>query len=414
MARLTNVNERALRKTPGRHRVGDGLFLRVLDAERAYWCFRYRFGGKEREVSIGPAHKLTLAEARDKHLALRKQVKVDKVDPVAQKRASKAAIEDRPDVPTFGKCADAYLAAHEASWRNPKHRQQWRQTLNVYCAPIRALPVDRIDAKAVLSVLTPIWTRVPETASRLRGRIEAVLNAARVLGHISADKANPARWRGWLDQTLPKPKKLDKQKGDERVARGHHAALQAGEVPALMRDLKALDTIGARAAMFTILCATRTNETLGATWNEVDFDKAVWIVPASRSKVKKDFRVPLAPQAIDILRRQEAERGKNPFLFPGLPRRPLSSMAMLMILRRLEIPATMHGIARSTFRDWAQDEAGFDRSICEMALGHALGAVEGAYRRGDAFYQRRELMHQWGRFCIPSDAQIIPFQRIAE
>src|SRR5271166_1371007 len=203
--KLTNAGlKKKLLEKPSRHGDGDGLYFRTLGLGRAYWVYRYRVGGKEREMSLGPFPELSLSEARAKHAAARKAVVVDKADPLADRRDAKA-MRAKADAPTFGECADAYLEAHEAGWKNSKHRAQWAMTLTKYCEAIRDIPVDRVDAKAILRVLEPLWTAVPETASRLRARIEAVLSSAQVAGHIDHDRPNPARWKGWLDHMLPNP-----------------------------------------------------------------------------------------------------------------------------------------------------------------------------------------------------------------
>ena len=320
--KLTQKRIDAGLKKPGRHSDGDGLFFRTLGADRAYFVYRYRVHGVEREMSLGPYPEISLADARAKHAALRKQVISDKADPLAARQAERAkrngaAKQTLSDAPTFGAMAESYIAAHEKGWKNSKHAAQWAMTLlgskeRDYCADLRNKPVDAVTTSDVVKVLTPIWHEIPETASRLRGRIEVVLDAARALGHIDEDRANPARWHGHLDKLLPKPKKL---------TRGHHAALEADAVPALMRDLQAIDTVAARATIFTVLTATRTNEALGAKWEEIDFASSTWTVPKDRSKVKKDFRMPLAPEAIAILRKQEAGRGENEHVFPGRPMR---------------------------------------------------------------------------------------------
>jgi integrase len=294
--------------------------------------------------------------------------------------------------PTFGEIADEYVETHERSWRNPKHRQQWRNTLRDYCAGLRNVPVDQIGTKAVLAVLEPIWSTKPSTASRVRGRIETIINAARALGHIDENRANAARWKGHLDQLLPKKPKL---------TRGHHKAMPYADLPTFMARLKEAPGVASRALAFTILTAARSGEALGARWDEIDIDGAVWTVPPQRMKAAKEHRVPLTEPALDILRGQlEARRGDHPFVFPGQrPRRPLSNMALEMTLRRLGVGEfTPHGF-RSGFRDWAGDETQFQREVAEAALAHAVGDdTEQAYRRGDALAKRRELMLAWSRF----------------
>ena len=273
MTKITNLNLPALLKTPGRYRVGDGMFLKVLDEHRAYFVYRYRVDGREHEASLGSARKITLAEANNRHLAMLKSVRVDKRDPLADKRAAKASASNASAAakPTFGECADHHIAAHAASWRNPKNEQQWRMTLTTYCAPIRSTPVDKVDTEAVLSVLKPLWMRAPETASRLRGRIEAVLASAQVDGHIHQDRTNPARWRGWLDRKLPNPKKIGE--------RGHYTALPYADLPEFMARLGREPGTVAKALAFIVLTAARSGEALGMTWDEVDLATATWTMP---------------------------------------------------------------------------------------------------------------------------------------
>ena len=236
--------------------------------------------------------EVSLAEARKKHAKQRAAV-LDKLDPLASRRAARETSATNGAVPTFGQAAAAYVQAHEVSWRNPKHAAQWRMTLTKYCSAIRGMAVDRIDAKAVLRVLEPQWTRAPETASRLRARIEAVLSAAQTQGHIDPDRPNPARWKGWLDQMLPDPRKIGE--------RGHHAAMPYADLPAFMARIADEHGPAASALGFIILTAARLGEALGATWDEIDFDNAIWSVPASRMKMGKPHAVPLSDAAIDIL-----------------------------------------------------------------------------------------------------------------
>ena len=261
MAKLTQIALKSLNRKPGRHSDGGGLYFRVLNDAKAYFVYRYTVNGRERETSLGPFPELGLAEAREKHAELRKMVKVDRADPIAKKRAAKTAPPSA--APTFGAMADEFIAAHEPSWRSGKHAWQWKQTLGQYAAPLRDTPVNEVATADVLAVLKPLWTRAPETGSRLRGRIEAVIDMARALGHINADRANPARWRGHLDHLLPPAKKLG--------VRGHHAAMPYADLPAFMAKLAEIDTTASRALAFTILTCARTSETLGMTWDEVDF-----------------------------------------------------------------------------------------------------------------------------------------------
>jgi integrase len=425
MTKITNLNLPALIKTPGRYRVGDGMFLKVLDEHRAYFVYRYRVDGREHEASLGSARKITLAEANNRHLAMLKSVRVDKRDPLADKRAAKARITASAAAkPTFGERADAYVATHEASWRSPKSAEAWRMTLTDRARAIRDTPVDKIDTAAVMRVLEPIWAKTPETASRLRGRIEAVIASAQALGHIDPDRANPARWKGHLDKLLPKPKKLgkiDPTTGVRATKRGNYAAMPYKDAPAFMATLSTMPGTAAKALAFVILTAVRTGEALGAQWSEIDLDDATWTIPANRMKAEQKHRVPLSDQALAILRGQMAARGKNPHVFPShLPKRPLSQPAMLEVLRRMKVDVTVHGF-RSSFRDWAGDETHFQREVAEAALAHAIGdASEQAYRRGDALDKRRELMDAWASFVMPKpdakvtkpNAKVVKLQRV--
>jgi integrase len=400
MEKITLATLPGLMKRPGRHGLGQGLFFRTLGDDKAYWVYRYRANGKEREMSLGPYPELTLLEARAKHAELRKRVVADKGDPLGEKRGAKDGRTTARAVPTFGEVADDYIAAHEAGWRNAKHRDQWKMTLATYCNAIRSTPVDQIDAAAVLSVLRPLWTRTPETASRLRGRIEAVLDDARVLGHIDADRANPARWKGHLQKLLPNPKKIVSK------PRGHHAAMPYADLPAFMATLNAAPGVAPKALAFLILTCARSNEVFGMTWDEVQFAIALkqWTIPAERMKMEEEHRVPLSPAATDILRRQLKTRGKNPHVFPSyLPRQPLSTMALAMTMRRLgKGDFTVHGM-RSTFRDWATEVARADYDVAERCLAHKVGSQSSlSYDRSDRFDLRRELMERWAAYVAPT------------
>ena len=335
MSKLNPQSLKGLIEKPDRYPDGQGLFFKTLGQGRAYWTYRYRSGGKERETSLGPYPETTLEQARIKHAELRAMV-LKGIDPVGDRRNARTAVAAKADVPTFGTMADAYLKAHEAGWRNAKHRWQWGQTLTSYAAPIRALPVNQIDAKAVLRVLTPIWNDKPETASRLRGRIEVILAAAQVAGHIDPDKPNPARWRNWLDHMLPAPKKLG--------VRGHHAAMPYAICRTFMARLAETPGVAAKALQFLILTATRTTETLGAQWDdEICFPTATWVIPKERMKMGEAFSVPLSEAALRLLGDQMGQRGKSPYVFPGRPRQPLSNMSMSMLLRRMGESVTVHG-----------------------------------------------------------------------
>jgi integrase len=404
--KLTARAVESLAKRKGRYGDGDGLFLRVLDpGKRVYWTFRYRMNGKDRETSVGAYPELSLAQARDRHLALRNAVKVDKTDPVGDRRAAKTAVMARSDSakPAFGQCADQFIALNEGAWRSRKHAAQWRQSLARHCQPIWLKPVDLITAADVLAVLEPIWPTVPETASRVRGRIEKILNAARVRGHIAADKANPARWKDHLKDILPSPKKIGK--------RGHHASMLYAELPAFMARLAETDSITARALQLTILTACRTSEVLCMTWDEIDCGNAIWRAPASRMKMQKPHDVPLSNPALAILRAQEIGRGDNPHVFPGRPMRPLSTMAMLALLKRLGVGATVHGF-RSSARSWMAD-TGVPLEIAEACLAHQVGnAVVQAYQRSSMLERRRPVMSAWADFVTgKTNDNVVPLRR---
>jgi integrase len=376
--RLTAVQVAKL-KTDGRHADGGGLYLSI-DGSRRRWIFLYTRFGKRAELGLGSARDLSLADARAKAAELRATIASGK-DPKAERIRHN-------EIPSFGEWADRYVETMRPSWRNAKHAAQWTMTLTVYAKPIRSLPVNEVSTEDVLSVLRPLWARTPETAERLRGRIENVLDAARAKGFRGGE--NPARWRGHLDQLLPKR---------QRLSRGHHTALPYDAIPAFMVSLDERPAMAARALTFTILTAGRSGEVLGARWEEIDLDKAVWTVPARRMKAGREHRVPLSPQAMAIVSALH-EKGKTGFVFSGTsPNKPLSIMAMSMLLRRMKAGVTVHGF-RSSFRDWASETTGFPHEVCEMALAHTIpNKAEAAYRRGDLFEKRRRLMEAWGRYC---------------
>lgn len=371
---------------PGRHGDGAGLWLVVSPSGARRWVYRFTLASKVTEAGLGAFPAVSLAEARDKASEARRLHKSG-VSPVEAKR--QAEIEAQ-GVPTFGKVSDDLIASKAAEWRNEKHKAQWVMTLRDYCAPIRSKPVDEIETADVLEILTPLWTRAPETANRLRGRIEAVLDAAKAKGFRSGE--NPAAWRGHLAHLLPRRQKL---------TRGHHAAMAYDAIPAFVAKLRERDALAALALEFCILTATRTGETLGARWDEIDLTAKVWEIPAHRMKAGKAHRVPLAGRALEILETLATGRTGD-FVFPGFaPGKPLSNMAMEMVLRRMGVEgATVHGF-RSAFRDWAGNETPFPRDVCEAALAHVVGGVEAAYRRGDALEKRRALMAAWGDYCEP-------------
>jgi integrase len=378
----------------GRHGDGAGLYLSISkagDTLRRRWVYLFTRAGKLREMGLGGFPEVPLAAARierDKSAAVLRSGG----DPIGLRKVEKAASRG---VPTFGQLADEVIEGKGAEWRNEKHRQQWVMTLNEYAAPLRSRPVNEIETDDVLAVLRPIWPKRPETASRLRGRIEHVLDAARARGFRHGP--NPALWRGHLDKLLPKRPK---------VAQGHHAALPYEKVARFIGEVRKRDAVGALAIEFTVLTAARTGEVLGATWDEIDLKSSVWTIPAKRMKASRIHRVPLSGRAVAILRKLERIR-RGDFVFPGRkPGRPLSNMSMEMILRRMKVEdATMHGF-RSSFRDWVGNETHFPREIAEAALAHVVGdAAEQAYRRGDALEKRRQLMEAWAEYCEPDAAE---------
>jgi integrase len=338
-------------------------------------------------MGLGGANSISLAKARELAAECR-QIRTLGDDPIAARKGASIS------TPTFGAFADQFLEAKGSGWRNEKHRAQWKMTLGVYAAPMRRKPVDTISTEDVLGVLKPIWTEKPETASRLRGRIEVVLDAARAAGHRTGE--NPARWKGHLAQLLSKRQKL---------TRGHHAALPYADVPAFVARLREQSGGAALALEFTILTAARSGEALGARWPEIDLDEKLWTVPAARMKGSREHRVPLSGQALAVL--AEARKMQtDDYVFPGQKRgRPLSGMSMEMLLRRMKVEdVTVHGF-RSSFRDWAGDKTSFPREVAEAALAHAIGdETEAAYRRSDALVKRRKLMEAWAAYCEPKAA----------
>jgi integrase len=375
----------------GRYGDGAGLYLIVSESGSRNWVYRFTFKGKVREMGLGSGLVVTLAQARDKAAEARALVANGR-NPIEVRREFGRAIASKP---TFGQIADEMLAARSSQWRNAKHAAQWRMTLTEYAEPLRSLPVDAVDMQAVLACLKPHWQARPETASRLRNRIEAVLDAARSRGHIDANAANPARWKGNLDHWLPRRSKL---------ARGHHAALPYDRLPSFVEGLRARDSVAALALEFIILTASRLGEALGATWDEIDRESVVWTIQGDRMKAGRLHRVPLSGRALAILDKLAAIRSGE-LVFPGHRRgRPPSGAAFE---RMMVEGATIHGF-RSSFRDWCGEVSSFPREIAESALAHVSGdATEQAYRRGDALEKRRELMQEWAAYCEPKASNVI-------
>jgi integrase len=388
---------------PGMYPDGLGLYLQVSVWNTKSWLFRYQRYNKLRSLGLGATHTINLLEAR-KRAKQARQMLLDGVDPIDAKHAQRDQQRlDAARVMTFDECAKAYIDAHKHGWKNPKHAEQWTATINTYASPIiGSLPVAEVDTALVMKVLNPIWATKTETASRVRGRIESILGWASVSGYRTGD--NPARWRDHLDNLLAKRSKVQK------VA--HHPALPYTEMGAFMSDLRKQGGMAALALEFTILTASRTGEVIGARWDEVDLAGKVWTIPAERMKAEKEHRVPLCSRAIKILKELEPLGGE--FVFPGLkPKTPLSNMAMLRLLQRMERgDLTVHGF-RSTFRDWCAEQTAYPHEMAEMALAHTVNnKVEAAYRRGDLFQKRIRMMQDWQKHCdtIATQADVTPIK----
>jgi integrase len=392
---------------------GGGLYLRIAHSGSRSWVFRFQLDGKRRDMGLGPYPDVSLAEARRRAIEHRNQRR-DGIDPLVAKEAQRQAqrLADAKGK-SFREVAEEFVGRNEVGWRNAKHRQQWRNTLAAHVYPIIGnLPVAAIDVGLVLKVIEPIWTKTPETASRVRGRIEAVLDAATVRGYRQGP--NPAQWKGNLAHILPARAKVQKVE--------HHAALPFDEMPTFLADLQSQGGVAARALEFVIFTAARLGEAIGARWSEIDLAAKVWTVPTDRMKAGKEHRVPLSDAALAVLIRMQ------PFalttddnldaaapVFPGLRRAlPLCDSALWALLRRRmgRTDLTIHGF-RSTFRDWCAERTSYPRDVVEMALAHAIeNKVEAAYRRGDLFDKRRQLMQAWGLFCTTpgKDGEVVPLR----
>jgi integrase len=410
-------------KRPGLYADGGGLYLQVrLGADkrpRKAWIFRYAITktattkhGKmrqlERHMGLGPVDQVSLAEARVRAAGARK-LREQGLDPIEVRNTARAtaaadAAAAQARTTTFDECTRAYITAHEAGWRNAKYAKQWNAMLETYVSPVFGkLAVGDIDTGLVIRALEPIWATKPETASRVRSRIEVILDWARVRGYRSG--LNPARWRGHLNYLLPKRSKVRKVK--------HHPALPYGEMPQFMTAIRAQPGIAARAFEFAILVGARTGEVIGAQWFEIDVAQRIWTVPAERMKTEKEHRVPLCERALAIVAQMQSLRDSGGYVFPGSRRPGLSNMAFLMLLRRMKRgDVTAHGF-RSTFRDWAAECTNFPSEVVEMALAHAIESeTEAAYRRGDLFNKRRQLMEAWAAYCEgpAADAKVVTLQ----
>lgn len=399
----------AREKRPGVYSDGGGLYLQVTARGSKSWIFRFwvaerdpatgeivrdpttkKASGRGREMGLGSCITVSLAEARERALECRK-LRENGIDPIdAREAARRQAALERAKAIKFKDAAATYMAAHRVAWKNDKHAAQWVSTLQAYAYPMLGeVPLQSIDTALVMKVIEPIWAEKPETASRLRGRIESVLDWATVRGYREGE--NPARWRGHLDKLLPSRAKVRKTQ--------HHSALAFAELPPFMTVLRQQEGVAARALEFTILTAARTSETIGARRSEFNVRDDFWTVPAERMKAGKEHRVPLSNRAHELIATQAA--ADDDFVFPGgRPGQPLSNMAMLKLLERMgRDDLTVHGF-RSTFRDWASERTNFSGDVVEMALAHAIESkTEAAYRRGDLFGKRRDLMDAWAAFC---------------
>ena len=410
----------AREKRPGVYGDGGGLYLQITEQGSKSWIFRFwlaerdpktgavvrdpttiKVRGRGREMGLGSCITVSLAEARDRALECRK-LREKEIDPIeAREAARRHASLERAKSVKFREAAAAYMAAHRVAWKNDKHVGQWTATLQTYAYPLLGdVSVQAIDTALIMKVIEPIWATKPETANRVRGRIESILNWATVRGYRQGE--NPARWRGHLDKLLPSRAKVRKTQ--------HHNALTYAELPAFMAKLREEEGIAARALEFTILTAARTSEAIGARRSEVNAREKLWTVPADRMKADKEHRVPLSDRALEIA---STAADDECFIFPGGRRgRPLSNMAMLALLKRMgRGDLTVHGF-RSTFRDWAAERANFPNEVVEMALAHAIDSkTEAAYRRGDLFEKRQRLMGEWEAYCaaIPKACEVVEF-----
>ena len=387
---------------PGFHPIGGvpGLYLNVANRDARSWILRLSVGGRRREMGLGPYPEVSHVQAKDKAKAARDLARQG-IDPIDQARKARSLLAaDRGRQLTFDACAEAYIAAHAAGWRNAKHGDQWKNTLATYASPvIGRMLVRDVETAHVVKILTrdDLWTTKTETASRVRGRIERVLGWATTSGY--RDGENPARWRGHLDNLLPKQSAV--------ATVEHHAAYPWRTVGAFVTELRQQQGMGARALEFAILTAARSGEVRGATWSEIDLDAATWTIPAGRMKAKAEHVVPLSKPALELLRALPRMAGTD-LVFPGSTLAPLSDMTLAAVMRRMKVDATPHGF-RSTFRDWCSEATNYPREVAEKSLAHTIpSAVEAAYRRGSLLEKRRRLMTEWATYCgrVPAAATV--------
>lgn len=389
---------------PKLHFVGGvaGLALQITHTGARCWVLRAAVGGKRRHMGLGGYPDVTLAGAKEAARAARAQIS-DGIDPVAERQAKRSALAAAVAATmTFSEAAEKYITAHEAGWKSAKHADQWNNTLTTYAYPvIGKISVGDIETAHIMRVLEPIWTIKTETASRLRGRIESVLDWATVRGFRKGD--NPARWRGHIEHLLAA--RTDVQKVE------HHAAMDYREVGAFLVDLRKQEGLGARALEFAILTAARSGEVRGATWSEIDLDAGVWTIPKERMKAEKEHRVPLSAESLALLNALPRMVGTD-LVFPNAKNTVLSDMTLTAVLRRMSVPVTAHGF-RSSFRDWAGETTAYPREVIEHALAHQLkDKAEAAYARGSLFDKRRRLMADWAKYCAvaTSAGQVTPIR----
>lgn len=395
--KVNNLSDR------GYYADGGCLYFRVSEFNTRSWAFRYKRAGKVREMGLGAYPDVTLKEARERAAEARNILR-DDIDPIDKRQAARSAMLAAREVAlTFEQCAAAYIAVKEHEWKNAKHGDQWRNTLASYAFPvIGSVLVQHIEQSHILRILEPIWTTKTETASRLRGRLENVLNYATARGYRKGD--NPARWRGHLDKLLATPSKVAKVQ--------HHEALPYNQIGAFMADLSLQSGMGARALEFAIITATRSGEVRGAMWSEIDLENAVWNIPAERMKAGREHRIPLSDAAVKLLQALPRIDGSEQ-VFPNTKGTELSDMTLTAVLRRMKRPITAHGF-RSTFRDWAGETTAYPREVIEHALAHQLkDKAEAAYARGTLFDKRRRLMADWAKYCsiIATTAIVTPINK---
>ncbi len=411
MAKILSVSFVKTTKKVGKHSDGGNLYLQVSESVRRdnsvaitkSWLFRYARFGKDTWLGLGPFPDVSLKAAREFARDERTKLRAG-IDPLTDKRTRRRSAQFvEASMKTFSDCADAYIDSHAPEWRNPKHTEQWRNTLANIAGPVFGhLPVNEVDTALVMRCLEPIWNTKTETASRLRGRIESVLSWATVHGYRVGD--NPARWRGHLKELLPSPNKVS--------GVTHHPALPYTEIGTFLAQLRKEEGVASRALEFTILAAARTIEVIGAHWSEFDLEAKTWTVPPERMKAKREHRVPLSSTANKLISGMEGY--SKDYVFPGHKRGShLSNGGMLAVLKRMErTEITVHGF-RSTFRDWCAEMTAYPSEVAEMALAHTLrDKTEAAYRRGDLFDKRRKLMNEWARYCdkVQGKARVTPIR----